>query len=44
MPISHQSIRWAAVERLDVRTERSTDTTTDTRVVELSRADVAVLL
>ena len=34
----------AAVERLDVRTERSTDTTTDTRVVEHSQADVAVLL
>ena len=34
----------AAVERLDARTERSTDTTTDTRIVERSHADVAVLL
>ena len=34
----------AAVERLDARTERSTDTTTDTRVVEHSHAFVAVLL
>ncbi len=34
----------AAVERLDVHTERSTDTTTDSRVVGHSHADVAVLL
>jgi hypothetical protein len=31
-------------ERLDVRTEPSTDTTTDTRAVEHSHANVAVLL